>query len=85
MPTGNGTWPAYWTYGTNWPDDGEIDILEGIYTFDHNQITLHTRNHCEMQVNDSIYFSGTWVDQNNLPGTNCYINAPGIFYFFISI
>ena len=24
MPTGCGTWPAWWTYGPNWPTNGEI-------------------------------------------------------------
>ena len=33
LPTGNGTWPAIWTLGTNivtvgWPTCGEIDIME---------------------------------------------------------
>ncbi len=23
-------WPAWWADGTNWPDDGEMDILEGL-------------------------------------------------------
>jgi len=33
MPTGGGTWPAFWTLGTNirtvpWPFSGELDIME---------------------------------------------------------
>ncbi len=33
MPTGGGTWPAFWTLGTNintvsWPSCGELDIME---------------------------------------------------------
>ncbi|WP_378789853.1 lectin [Nonomuraea fastidiosa] len=31
LPRGQGIWPAFWMLGgTNWPDDGEIDIMENI-------------------------------------------------------
>lgn len=26
MPIGCGTWPAYWMFGDNWPNNGEIDV-----------------------------------------------------------
>ena len=26
MPTGCGTWPAFWLTGDNWPNNGEIDV-----------------------------------------------------------
>ncbi|MCU0269246.1 MAG: glycoside hydrolase family 16 protein [Acidimicrobiales bacterium] len=28
LPTGAGTWPAFWLYGDDWPDQGEIDVME---------------------------------------------------------
>lgn len=28
LPAGHGMWPAFWTYGYQWPTRGEIDILE---------------------------------------------------------
>jgi hypothetical protein len=30
MPTGSGTWPAWWSYGPNWPNNGEIDTIETV-------------------------------------------------------
>ncbi|PRP75636.1 endo-1,3(4)-beta-glucanase [Planoprotostelium fungivorum] len=41
-----GLWPAIWTSGPNWPNGGEIDILEGVNLNTQNQITLHTGGHC---------------------------------------
>ncbi|KAG8990408.1 hypothetical protein FRB90_001770 [Tulasnella sp. 427] len=46
MPTGCGTWPAFWTHGPNWPQDGEIDIVEGVNENTYNQMTLHTAPGC---------------------------------------
>ncbi|KAF8348545.1 laminarinase [Amanita rubescens] len=48
MPTGCGTWPAVWTVGADWPNQGEIDILEGINNVGPNQVTLHTSAGCTM-------------------------------------
>ncbi len=48
MPTGCGTWPAWWQNGPNWPAGGEIDILEGINAFTQNQVSLHTGPGCTM-------------------------------------
>ncbi len=46
MPFGCGTWPAYWLLGPNWPSNGEIDIIEGVNTIDHNSMSLHTSINC---------------------------------------
>lgn len=48
MPTGCGTWPAWWQNGPNWPHGGEIDILEGVNDNTQNQVSLHTGPGCTM-------------------------------------
>jgi hypothetical protein len=46
MPTGCGTWPAFWMVGPDWPNNGEIDILEGVNEQTNNAMTLHTAAGC---------------------------------------
>ncbi|KAF5311079.1 hypothetical protein D9619_007882 [Psilocybe cf. subviscida] len=67
MPVGCGTWPAVWTVGDNWPNQGEIDILEGVNDQGPNQVTLHTNSGCSMPSSRSQ--SGTSV------GNNCDVSA----------
>lgn len=51
-PYGCGTWPALWlTDPTNWPENGEIDVVEAVNTATNgNQMTLHTSKDCTMNV-----------------------------------
>jgi hypothetical protein len=51
MPTGCGTWPAWWQNGPNWPYGGEIDILEGVNAFSQNQVSIHTGSGCRIPGN----------------------------------
>ncbi|KAJ1311528.1 hypothetical protein OPQ81_010012 [Rhizoctonia solani] len=46
MPYGCGTWPAFWSNGPNWPNGGEIDIVEGVNDYQTNQASLHTKSGC---------------------------------------
>ncbi|TEB24541.1 endo-1,3(4)-beta-glucanase [Coprinellus micaceus] len=49
MPQGCGTWPAVWEVDpTNWPNGGELDILEGANDNGPNAATLHTSPGCTM-------------------------------------
>jgi beta-glucanase (GH16 family) len=51
LPTGQGTWPAIWTLGTNmdkigWPSCGEIDIMENVgFNPDIIHFTVHTKKY----------------------------------------
>jgi len=41
-----GIWPSFWMVGPAWPQDGEIDIIEGVNQMGQNQITIHTKPGC---------------------------------------
>lgn len=47
-------WPAWWTDGQNWPQDGEIDVAEGLSTLTSNY-------HSSSGANNSNTISGTWA------------------------
>lgn len=68
MPTGCGTWPAFWSNGPNWPAGGEIDIVEGVNDYTNNQATIHTNPGCSLTSSSSstLGISGTVVG-----GTDC--------------
>jgi len=63
MPEGCGTWPAVWTVGANWPNNGEIDIVEGVNNQGPNQVTLHTSSGCTMP--------SSRTEQGTVLQTNC--------------
>ncbi|TBU64696.1 laminarinase [Dichomitus squalens] len=69
MPQGCGTWPAVWEVGQDWPNQGEIDILEGVNDHGPDQATLHTNSGCTV--------GGTRTMTGTSTGDNCDVNATG--------
>ena len=73
-----GSWPAYWTVGPNWPNSGEIDIIEGVNNQNHNAVTLHTNSGCTIATSPNTGSSnGQQLFSGSISTSNCDINAPG--------
>lgn len=75
MPTGCGTWPAFWLLGAgnSWPSTGEIDIIEGVHNQASNEMTLHTVAGCAVQNKTS---SSQSAYAGSLKTANCDVKAP---------
>ncbi|OQE23725.1 hypothetical protein PENSTE_c008G09741 [Penicillium steckii] len=71
-PYGCGTWPALWlTDGYNWPNNGEIDILETNNEGSHgNEVTLHTTEGCNMDVKRKQTGSAVYTTCDNATHSN---------------
>ncbi|KAF7975332.1 hypothetical protein HWV62_9769 [Athelia sp. TMB] len=79
MPTGCGTWPAIWeTDESDWPNGGEVDIVEGVNDVTPNQSTLHTSPGCTMPA--TVTQTGTTLstDCNTADNGNsgCGVHSP---------
>lgn len=68
MPTGCATWPAFWSNGPDWPNKGEIDIVEGVNDNAINQATIHTAHGCTIPSSSS---SALGITGRVVGGTNC--------------
>jgi Glycosyl hydrolases family 16 len=70
MPGGQcGSWPAFWLLGPDWPNNGEVDIIEGVNSQSVNSFASHTNAGCS--ITSTGAFSAT------LGTSDCDVNAPG--------
>jgi len=58
-----GVWPAFWLFGPNWPNSGEIDVIEGVNLAGTDTITLHTAAGCT--INTAGSQSGTTLQNSD--------------------
>lgn len=58
-----------WLVGADWPNNGEIDIIEGVNQQSGNDMTLHTSDGCS--ISSSSDFTGSMTTDN------CYVYAAG--------
>ena len=80
MPAGCGTWPAFWLVGPGWPNDGEIDIIEGVNNAASDTTTLHSSQGCSQAgVADSEFTGKRSVGKNGRPATDCWVKDPNEF------
>ncbi len=77
MPFGCGTWPALWMLGPDWPNYGEIDIVEGVNIHTTNSLTLHSNSGCLMNV--SRLMTGEAATYN----CDAAVNGNSVFYILI--
>ncbi|KAJ6160437.1 endo-1-3(4)-beta-glucanase [Penicillium chermesinum] len=78
-PYGCGTWPALWlTDPSNWPENGEIDVLESNNKGTHgNSMTLHTSKGCKMDVKRKETGSVHYTDCLNTANDNAGCGVAG--------
>ncbi|EIN08822.1 glycoside hydrolase family 16 protein [Punctularia strigosozonata HHB-11173 SS5] len=79
LPFGCSVWPAFWTMGPTWPNDGEIDILEAINRMDHNQMALHTTSGCLQST--PAYQTGETTETDCSTAAGCTVEeqTPGSY------
>ncbi|KAL6881205.1 hypothetical protein J3F83DRAFT_721429 [Trichoderma novae-zelandiae] len=69
-PSQCGLWPAFWTYGDDWPHDGEVDIVEGVNTAHKNILSAHTADGCTQSPTIDGLYSGDLINTECAVGTD---------------
>ena len=63
IPSGCGTWPAWWMYADPWPFLGEVDIIENANSAGENNFVGHTELTCNFGSVPGGDFTGKWLPQ----------------------
>ena len=66
-------WPAFWTDGQSWPQDGEIDIAEGLGTLTSNY-------HSNAGANNSNTIPGSWCGSWHTYGVDRELGVNTIYW-----
>ncbi|KAJ8521509.1 hypothetical protein ONZ45_g1811 [Pleurotus djamor] len=72
IPFGCSVWPAFWAKGDDWPNGGEIDIVEAINLMERNQVALHTTPGC-MKANTSNVQLGQTLELDCSTAAGCVV------------
>lgn len=72
-----GVWPAFWLLSASreWPEGGEVDVLEGVNDARRGVVSLHTGGGCS--VSDSAGLDEEWMFSGNMTSGNCDVDAEG--------
>ncbi|KAJ7155085.1 glycoside hydrolase family 16 protein [Mycena filopes] len=78
MPYGCSVWPSIWLNGVLeegqvWPAAGEIDLIEAINLFDHNQMALHSYAGCVQPANVTQLGKSIIKNCNDTSSSGCTV------------
>lgn len=79
LPFGCSVWPSIWTKGNAWPQNGEIDIIEGVNLVTANQMALHTQPGCTAASGTDETGSAGPADCGTTAGCTVVETKPGSY------